>query len=123
MSKACATIGKSMQLRRTVIASMSGIAIEWYDFAVYATAATLVSIKRIPYVLDRDFAPRFSIALAEKDLCLAIQMAHAPSSPMSVAAGVHQIYEQAIARGLAGEDQVAAIKFYEPPSSPGEGNN
>lgn len=71
-------------------------------------------VKRIPYALDRDFTARFAITLAEKDLRLAIQMAHELTSPMPVAAGVHQLYEQAIGRGLGGEDQMAVIKLYEP---------
>src|SRR5262245_16366053 len=32
--------------RRIVIASMSGTAVEWYDFAIYATVATLVFSKQ-----------------------------------------------------------------------------
>jgi MFS family permease len=33
-------------LRRIVIAAMSGTAVEWYDFAIYGTAATLVFAKQ-----------------------------------------------------------------------------
>lgn len=33
-------------LRRIVVASMSGTAVEWYDFAIYGTAATLVFSKQ-----------------------------------------------------------------------------
>lgn len=34
--------GSDRFLRRIVAASMSGTAVEWYDFAIYGTAATLV---------------------------------------------------------------------------------
>lgn len=70
-------------------------------------------VKRIPYVLERDFHARFAITLAEKDLRLAIEMAHELTSAMPVAAGVHQLYEQAIGQGMGGEDQMAVIKLYE----------
>lgn len=70
-------------------------------------------IKRMPYALDRDFRARFAITMAEKDLRLAIEMAHGISFPMPLVAGIHQLYEQAIAAGLGGEDQIAVIKLYE----------
>lgn len=74
-------------------------------------------VKRIPYVLERDFHARFAITLAEKDLRLAIEMAHELTTAMPVAAGVHQLYEQAIGQGMGGEDQMAVIKLYEQWSS------
>jgi 3-hydroxyisobutyrate dehydrogenase len=69
--------------------------------------------KRIPYVLEGDFTARFALGLSEKDLRLALQMGHDASYPMPLASSVHQVFEQARARGLSKEDMVAVIKVYE----------
>lgn len=46
MSNAANPAARRASLSRIVVASMSGTAVEWYDFAIYATAATLVFSKQ-----------------------------------------------------------------------------
>ena len=36
------------QLRKVVVASMAGTVVEWYEFFLYATAATLVVPRSVP---------------------------------------------------------------------------
>ncbi|RZL84537.1 MAG: NAD(P)-dependent oxidoreductase [Rhodococcus sp. (in: high G+C Gram-positive bacteria)] len=69
--------------------------------------------KRIPYVLDRDLSPRFALYLAEKDLRLALAVAHDSAFAMPAAGAIHQIFEAARAKGLGRLDSVALIKLYE----------
>lgn len=69
--------------------------------------------RRMPSVIARDFTPRFATYLAEKDLRLALQMGHDDRFPMPVASAVHQLFEMALAKGLATEDSVSVIKVYE----------
>lgn len=69
--------------------------------------------RRMPSVIARDFTPRFATYLAEKDLRLALQMGHDDRFPMPVASAVHQLFEMALAKGLASEDSVSVIKVYE----------
>ena len=69
--------------------------------------------RRMPSAIVRDFSPRFATYLAEKDLRLALQMAHEDRYPMPVAAMVHQMFEMAVAKGLAAEDSISVIKVYE----------
>lgn len=69
--------------------------------------------RRMPSVIARDFTPRFATYLAEKDLRLALQMGHDGRYPMPVASAVHQLFEMALAKGLASEDSVSVIKVYE----------
>ncbi len=69
--------------------------------------------QRIPRVIERDFASRFSVALSEKDLRLALSVAHETRYVMPLTAVIHQMCEMAIADGLEGEDIVAVAKIYE----------
>lgn len=69
--------------------------------------------KRIPYALADDYAPRFSLNLAEKDLRLALQLAHDEGYVMPTASIVHQVFEMGRAQGLGGEDAIAVLKVFE----------
>lgn len=69
--------------------------------------------KRIPYVLADDFSPRFSLNLGEKDLRLALRLAHDAGYVMPTASMVHQIFEMGRAQGLGGQDAIAVLKIFE----------
>jgi 3-hydroxyisobutyrate dehydrogenase len=69
--------------------------------------------KRIPYVLAGDYSPRFSLDLGEKDLRLALQLAHDEGYVMPTASIVHQIFEMGRAKGLGREDAIAVVKIFE----------
>ena len=70
-------------------------------------------LKRFPYVLAGDFAPRFSIALSRKDLGLAARLAESLGVPMLTTAVVRQVYEAAAAAGLDGQDMAAVTALFE----------
>jgi 3-hydroxyisobutyrate dehydrogenase len=70
-------------------------------------------LKRFPYVLAGDFAPRFSIALSRKDLGLAARLAESLGVPMLTTAVVRQVYEAAAAAGLDGQDMAAVTELFE----------
>lgn len=60
---------------------------------------------RLPATYFRgDFEPRFSLALARKDLGLALDLARATATPMRLAALCEQEMIEAIGRGWAGRD-------------------
>lgn len=69
--------------------------------------------KRIPYVLAGDYSPRFSLDLGEKDLRLALQLAHDEGYVMPTASIVHQVFEMGRAQGLGAEDAIAVLKIFE----------
>ena len=73
---------------------------------------SLAFTKRMPYALEADFSPRFALYLSEKDMRLALSMAHSNGFPMPVAAAIHQVYEMGLAKGLGHEDMVAVLKVY-----------
>ena len=69
--------------------------------------------KRFPNALKGNFESGFAIYLAEKDLRLAIQMAHQLDTPLFATSVIHQVYEACRAKGLAQMDMVAVLKYYE----------
>jgi 3-hydroxyisobutyrate dehydrogenase len=71
-----------------------------------AALGHMMSLKvRLPSTYLRgDFEPRFSLALAKKDLGLALDLARATNTPMRLAALCEQEMIEAIGRGWAGRD-------------------
>lgn len=69
-------------------------------------------VKRVPYALDNDYAARFAVDLAEKDLRLAISMGGGVGYDMPVAAAVRQVYADAQEQGFGREDMVSVLKVY-----------
>ena len=63
--------------------------------------------------LSGDFAPRFSLALARKDLGLALDLARATMTPMRLAALCEQELVAAIGRGWADRDASIALTLQE----------
>jgi 4-hydroxybutyrate dehydrogenase / sulfolactaldehyde 3-reductase len=63
-----------------------------------------------PMVLAGTFAPRFRLALAHKDLGLALRMGLGLGVPLPVASGAHLVHTLAMGAGLADEDQAACVK-------------
>jgi 3-hydroxyisobutyrate dehydrogenase len=71
-----------------------------------AALGQMMSLKvRLPATYLRgDFAPRFSLALARKDLGLALDLGRATDTPMRLAALCEQELIEAIGRGWADRD-------------------
>jgi 3-hydroxyisobutyrate dehydrogenase len=69
---------------------------------------------RLPATYLRgDFAPRFSLALARKDLGLAMDLARETKTPMRLAALCEQELTEAMARGWAAHDASIALTLQE----------
>ena len=69
--------------------------------------------KRMPNVLKGDFFPYFRLAMGEKDLRLALELAHEEGYVMPVASLAHQMYQVGINEGFGELDMAAVIKIYE----------
>jgi 3-hydroxyisobutyrate dehydrogenase len=80
-----------------------------------AALGQMMSLKvRLPATYLRgDFAPRFSLALAKKDLGLAMDLARETKTPMRLAALCEQELTEAMARGWAGRDASIALTLQE----------
>jgi 3-hydroxyisobutyrate dehydrogenase len=69
---------------------------------------------RLPATLFRgDFDPRFSLALARKDLGLALELARATGTPMRLGALCEQEMIEAMGRGWAGRDASVFLTLQE----------
>jgi 3-hydroxyisobutyrate dehydrogenase-like beta-hydroxyacid dehydrogenase len=75
----------------------------------------MMSLKvRLPATwLRGNFEPRFSLALARKDLGLALELAQATDTPMRLAAICEQELAEAIARGCADRDASIVLTLQE----------
>jgi 3-hydroxyisobutyrate dehydrogenase-like beta-hydroxyacid dehydrogenase len=69
--------------------------------------------KRFPSVLQGDFAPRFTVDLAEKDLTLALDLAHQLKVPMLMASVAHDFYLLTSKSGRGGLDATAVVQYLE----------
>ena len=77
-----------------------------------SSAGTLM--ERAPLVLSRKFdMDLFSLAIAAKDVGVALKSADDVGASMPMTAAAHGVYEQALAQGLADEDFFATVKVLE----------
>jgi 3-hydroxyisobutyrate dehydrogenase len=68
----------------------------------------------MPYVLGRRFDnPSFTLALAEKDVRLALESATDLSVPMPLTAAAHQTYRHALDAGLGDKSFIATLQTLE----------
>src|SRR3546814_19675778 len=65
--------------------------------------------KRFPPALKGDFAARFKLELAEKDLALGLSMARELGVQVPAATLVRDLFGQALAEGYGGKDAVALL--------------
>jgi 3-hydroxyisobutyrate dehydrogenase len=87
----------------------AGIAPKSLADALRDTGANSYQLElRLPWMMAGDFASRFSVNLALKDLRLAVDMAARWRAPTPVGAGGLQMFSAAAARGL-GEQDAAAV--------------
>ena len=69
-------------------------------------------LKRFPWVLEGDYAPRFKLELGEKDLSLGTDLGRELGMPTPIASLVREMCALAMAEGLKGQDIVALHKMY-----------
>lgn len=70
-------------------------------------------LKRFPWVVAGDFAPRFKMELGEKDLSLGIDLGRAMGQPTPLASTARELYAMALAQGHRGRDIVALFDMYQ----------
>lgn len=69
--------------------------------------------RRFPKVLKGDFAPGFTLELAEKDLKLGLELGRVIGAPLPAAELSTGTIERALSNGFKGLDMVALAKFYD----------
>lgn len=85
---------------------------ELYDLLRLGTARPYVGL--MPYVVGRRFGdPTFTLALAEKDVSLALEAGRSLAVPMPVTSAAHQTYLRAVAQGLGDQSFLATLEALE----------
>jgi 3-hydroxyisobutyrate dehydrogenase-like beta-hydroxyacid dehydrogenase len=77
-----------------------------------AAKSGLIEFKA-PYVLDRNFAPQFSVKWMHKDIGLMLDSAQELKVPLPLTALTRQMFQAAISTGHADEDICSTIKVLE----------
>lgn len=77
-----------------------------------AAKSGLIEFKA-PYVLDRNFAPQFSVKWMHKDIGLMLDSAQELKVPLPLTALTQQVFQAAISTGHADEDICSTIKVLE----------
>ena len=77
-----------------------------------AAKSGLIEFKA-PYVLDRNFAPQFSVKWMHKDIGLMLDSAKELNVPLPLTALTRQLFQAAISKGHADEDICSTIKVLE----------
>lgn len=84
-----------------------------FNILQHCGGRSLRMIKRFPSVLKGDFAPRFTIDLAEKDLALASDLARKLKVPMPMASASHEFFKMTSGSGRGAMDATAVVQFLE----------
>jgi 2-hydroxy-3-oxopropionate reductase len=84
-----------------------------FEVILSGRARSGVAEARGSLILERNFAPLFKLRLANKDLELALETAHALNVPMPALAAVKQVFAGCMAAGQGDEDICSLIKYLE----------
>lgn len=97
-----------------VLAVKNGIAPElMFEILDNSAAKSGLAAFKTPFILKRDFAPRFSTKWMHKDVGLALETAQALDLPLPQTALTHQMLRAAIAKGWGDDDFVSVIRVLE----------
>ena len=96
-----------------VLGAKAGLDVEeLYGMLKVSTARPFIGL--MPYLLGRRFDnPSFTLALAEKDVSLALEAGRSLQVPMPVTAAAHQTYLRALANDLGEQSFLATLEALE----------
>lgn len=93
------------------LGSKAGIEPQQFQTLLADTGADSYQLRlRGPFILNEDYAPRFSVALTAKDLRLAVEMARALGVEPHFGVRASILYQQALSQGLGNEDAAVIYK-------------
>ncbi|MGW5739081.1 MULTISPECIES: L-threonate dehydrogenase [Streptomyces] len=83
-----------------------------YEVITHSAGNSWMFENRMPHVLAGDYTPLSAVDIFVKDLGLVLDAARPHTFPLPLAATAHQMFLQASAAGLGGEDDSAVIKIF-----------
>lgn len=83
-----------------------------YEVICHSAGMSWMFQNRVPHILAGDYRPLSAVNIFVKDLGIVLDAARQFTMPLPLAAAAHQMYLQAAAAGLGGEDDSAVIKIF-----------
>jgi putative dehydrogenase len=83
-----------------------------YDVICHCAGTSWMFENRVPHILDGDYTPLSSVNIFVKDLGIVLDAARKLPQSLPLASAAHQMFMQAAAAGLGGEDDSAVIKIF-----------
>jgi putative dehydrogenase len=83
-----------------------------YDVICASAGMSWMFENRVPHILAGDYRPLSAVNIFVKDLGIVLDASRKLTIPMPLASAAHQMYLQAAAKGLGGEDDSAVIKIF-----------
>ncbi|WP_051941255.1 L-threonate dehydrogenase [Phaeacidiphilus oryzae] len=83
-----------------------------YEVITHSAGNSWMFENRMAHVLAGDYTPRSAVDIFVKDLGIVLDTARPQRFPLPLAATAHQMFLQAAAGGLGGEDDSAVIKIF-----------
>ena len=83
-----------------------------YDVICGSAGMSWMFENRVPHILAGDYRPLSAVNIFVKDLGIVLDASRKLTMPMPLASAAHQMYLQAAAKGLGGEDDTAVIKIF-----------
>jgi putative dehydrogenase len=83
-----------------------------YDVICGSAGMSWMFENRVPHILAGDYRPLSAVNIFVKDLGIVLDASRKLTMPMPLASAAHQMYLQAAAKGLGGEDDSALIKIF-----------
>ncbi|MFI6090442.1 L-threonate dehydrogenase [Streptomyces sp. NPDC051218] len=91
-----------------------------YEVITHSAGNSWMFENRMAHVLAGDYTPLSAVDIFVKDLGLVLDAARPEKFPLPLAATAHQMFLQASASGLGGEDDSAVIKIFPGIELPGQ---
>jgi len=83
-----------------------------YDVICSSAGMSWMFENRVPHILAGDYRPLSAVNIFVKDLGIVLDASRKLTMPMPLASAAHQMYLQAAAQGLGGEDDSSVIKIF-----------
>lgn len=84
-----------------------------FDILAVSGGRSAQFLKRFPWAVAGDFAPRFKMELGEKDLALGVDLGRQTGQPTPLASVARELYALALAQGHRGRDIVSLVDMYQ----------
>lgn len=87
-------------------------AAQLYEVITHSAGNSWMFENRVPHILAGDYRPLSAVNIFVKDLGIVLDAARKHTMPLPLAAAAHQMYLQAAAAGMGGDDDSSVIRIF-----------